>query len=302
MIYSFVNTRLYFAGNTSGHRRRVFSSSGGLNPASPRSAGFFAPFEYAASLFATLFPSPCRICGSLLTNVSRLPVCGDCRAQLKPQSSIDLCLICGERVSRLAVAQADPQVCGLCQRTRPPYQRAVAYGSYDGTLRELLHLLKYEGVKPAAPVLAGLLASATRQLGLKEATVIPVPLHRQKSRERGFNQSEMIAAAAVRELGRGFVLQTSVLARKRPTVSQTGLTRHQRRANLRGAFEVRHAERIAERDVLLVDDVMTTGTTASECARVLLRAGARQVFVATAARVQKLEVAAEPVAAQRATA
>lgn len=162
--------------------------------------------------------------------------------------------------------------------------------------------MKYESVKPAARFLAGLLASETRQLGLKEAIVVPVPLHRQRSRERGFNQSEMIAAAAVRKLGRGFALQSSVLARKRPTVSQIGLTRHQRRANLRGAFEVRHTERIADRDVLLVDDVMTTGTTASECARVLLRAGARQVFVATVARVQKLEVAAERIAPQRATA
>jgi predicted amidophosphoribosyltransferase len=112
----------------------------------------------------------------------------------------------------------------------------------------------------------------------------------------------MIAAAAARELGRGFGLQHSILARKRPTVSQTGLTRHQRRANIRGAFEVRHAERIADRDVLLVDDVLTTGTTASECARVLLRAGARQVFVATVARVQKFEVAGGRIAAARATA
>lgn len=151
-------------------------------------------------------------------------------------------------------------------------------------------------------MLGGVLATAARQLGLKEATVVPVPLNGQRLRERGFNQSEMLAVAAMRELGRGFVLQRSVLARKRPTVSQTGLTRHQRRANIRGAFEVRHKERIAGRDVLLVDDVLTTGTTTSECARVLLRAGARQVFVATVARVQKLEVAAKHSAAARATA
>ena len=228
-------------------------------------------------------------------------MCGGCLAQIRPQSVADLCLICGERVSQLT-EQAEPAICGLCQRARPPFQRGVAFGSYDGTLRELLHLLKYERVKPAARALACLLVTAARQLGLKEATVVPVPLHGQRLRERGFNQSEMIAVAAVRELGRGFVLQGTVLARKRPTVSQTGLTRHQRRANIRGAFEVRHAERISGRDVLLVDDVLTTGTTASECARVLLRAGARQVFVATVARVQKLEVTAEHTAAARATA
>ena len=228
-------------------------------------------------------------------------MCGECLAQVQKQPSADLCLICGERVSQNP-EPAEPAICGLCQRARPPFQRAVAFGSYDGALRELLHLLKYERVKPAARMLATLLATAARQLGLKEATVVPVPLHRARTRDRGFNQSEMIAVAVVRELRGGFVLESSVLARKRPTVSQTGLTRHQRRANIRGAFEVRHAERIAGRDVLLVDDVLTTGTTASECARVLLRAGARQVFVATVARVQKFEVAAEGMVAARATA
>lgn len=280
-------------------RRAVFSSSGGLNPASSPSAGFFAPFEYAGGLFAALFPSPCRICGSLLTNIARLPVCGSCLAQLQPQSTADLCLICGERISQLPRAQAEPTICGLCQRARPPYQRASAFGSYDGTLRELLHLFKYERVKPAAKVLGALLTDATQSLAVTEATVVPVPLHRAKLRERGFNQSEMIAEVAARELG--FVMETSILHPKRPTVSQTGLTRHQRRANIRGAFEVKRAERITDRDVLLVDDVFTTGTTASECARVLLRAGARQVFVATVARVQKLEIATDRMAA-RATA
>jgi ComF family protein len=120
--------------------------------------------------------------------------------------------------------------------------------------------------------------------------VVPVPLHRAKSSDRGFNQAEEIARAAVKQLG-AFELATRVLVRNRPTTSQTGLTRHQRRANIRGAFEVRDTLKIADRNVIVVDDVMTTGTTAEECARVLRKAGAAKVWIATVARVSKLEAA-----------
>jgi len=127
--------------------------------------------------------------------------------------------------------------------------------------------------------------------------VIPVPLHASKLRQRGFNQSELIARAALkRGIGAGTLpLTVSVLERSRPTESQTGLTRHQRRENVRGAFRVVRPDEIAGRDILLVDDVFTTGTTVSECARVLRRAGANSVWVATVARVLKPEVTfAEP--------
>src|SRR5262249_42778832 len=122
--------------------------------------------------------------------------------------------------------------------------------------------------------------------------VIPVPLFKSKLRERGFNQAREIARAFVRQ-GKIAVIQleASALVRVKETASQTGLTRHQRRANLPGAFAVARPERIRGRSLLVVDDVMTTGTTASECARVLMRAGAKQVFVATVARAtRELEV------------
>jgi ComF family protein len=120
--------------------------------------------------------------------------------------------------------------------------------------------------------------------------VVPVPLYRRKQAQRGFNQAEMIARAALKRLSRPkrFELCTGSLLRRRETGSQIGLTRHQRRENLRGAFAVSDATRILKRDVLLVDDVLTTGTTAAECARVLLRAGAARVWVATVARTLKI--------------
>jgi len=119
--------------------------------------------------------------------------------------------------------------------------------------------------------------------------VVAVSLKKHKQAQRGFNQAEMIARVAVKQLSRPkrFELCTGILVRRRDTGSQIGLTSHQRRANLGGAFAVDDPTRILKRDILLIDDVLTTGTTASECARVLLRAGAARVWVATVARTLK---------------
>jgi ComF family protein len=195
----------------------------------------------------------------------------------------------------------DEPRCGLCQRLHPPYERAVAYGSYDGGLRDLIHLLKYQNVRPAAAVLGRMLAEAITGfdaiLPVGEITVVPVPLHARKRTERGFNQSELIARAALKQLNwpERFQISVSALIRRRETESQIGLTRHQRRENLRGAFKVADPTQILKHNVLLVDDVFTTGTTVSECANVLRRAGANRVYVATVARTLKvLEVFAVP--------
>ena len=120
--------------------------------------------------------------------------------------------------------------------------------------------------------------------------VVPVPLHATKLRQRGFNQAELIARSMIKNQPPGLDLQLApeLLTRKRETQSQVGYTRQQRIANLRGAFAADIA--VTGRDILLVDDVFTTGTTVSECARVLRRAGARKVWVATVARVLKAEV------------
>ncbi|MDP9161235.1 MAG: ComF family protein [Acidobacteriota bacterium] len=251
------------------------------------------------SLFATFFPSGCRLCNAPLTNLSRLPVCESCLAGMHPIEGA-VCAVCGERLmspylvdSDVASSVPSDALCGLCRRVTPSYARAVAYGSYDGGLRELIHLLKYQSVRPAADVLGEMLAAAIAKLSTnfeqKTILVVPVPLHRSKLRERGFNQSELIARAALKFLHADGRLRVSpVLKRIRPTKSQIGLTQHQRRENLRGAFAVINPEEIKGSEILLVDDVVTTGTTVSECARILRRAGASNVWVASVGRTLKL--------------
>jgi ComF family protein len=264
----------------------------------------------AEGLFSVLFPSDCRICGEPLLNISRLPVCPDCLASLHPVRG-KMCTTCGERVLS-SYAESDPEGlrrCPVCRRIDRPFERAVAYGSHESGLRELIHLLKYNGVRPAAKVLGRMLAealtalepdfeqagsdqrkSAREMFDQQPILVIPVPLYKTKRRQRGFNQAELIARAALKlnPAGGRLHLAADILQRTHDTHSQIGLTSHQRRENLRGAFAVTRATEVIGRDLLLVDDVYTTGTTATECARVLRRAGARQVWVATVARTLKL--------------
>lgn len=296
-----------------GRGRRVFSSSEDQN----RTPGNKATQKshvarslvllmngIGESLFATLFPSDCRICRKSLVNISRLPVCRDCLSQIHA-ISCEVCAICGESIATpyALSEQQEKLLCGACRQNEPPFAKAVAYGSYNGNLRELIHLLKYEHVKPVAQVLGTMLAEAISEIDdsllAQGVVVVPVPLHKSKRRQRAFNQAEMIANAALRSrekqhTGNGgalpWKLNTRVLERCRATQSQIGLTRSQRRENMRGAFAVVHPKATLNQTVLLVDDVVTTGTTVAECARVLRKAGASKVYVASVARTLRMEV------------
>ena len=213
-----------------------------------------------------------------------------------------LCSICGERlISPHAFSGESGEIrCGLCRRLEQPYVKAAAYGSYECGLRDLIHLLKYQHVRPAANVLGRMLGDAIGNLepsfGDGRVLVVPVPLHAAKQRQRGFNQAEVTSKIALklRPARARYELVGDLLERVRETQSQTGLTRHQRRENLRGAFRVKHPEKIVGCEVLLLDDVFTTGTTVSECARILRRAGAARVWVATVARTLKADVQRAP--------
>jgi ComF family protein len=204
-----------------------------------------------------------------------------------------LCTYCGEDLglpqSSLAhLAPDEPRLCEACREKRPGFAKAIAYGRYENELRELIHLLKFDGMTPIAKRLAHRLAMPV--------AVVPVPLYRSKRRRRGFNHAERIATALTGELKRTdkthrWTMARGALRRQRPTESQSRLSPEGRRRNLRGAFVVPDAARLRDRVVLLVDDIYTTGATASACSQVLLRAGAKQVWVATVARTQREGVA-----------
>lgn len=242
------------------------------------------------SLYSALFPSDCRFCQSPLNNISRLPVCERCLDCIQPISA-PCCRACGDLLPSGFVSGEG--LCPDCAFEAPPFQRAVSYGPYIGGLRELIHLLKYEKIRPAANVLGRMLGDAVATLSLRgDVTVIPVPLHASKLSLRGFNQSELIAKAAIphllKQAGATFKLEPVAMRRRRETPSQVGMSKQERAENLRGAFSVAVPALVREKQVLLVDDVLTTGATVSECTRVLRRAGAHNVWVATVARAVRV--------------
>jgi len=197
------------------------------------------------------------------------------------------CVVCGDGLAGAQLLMGDGR-CVNCRDFEPEFARAVSFGEYEGGLRGLIHLLKYDAVLPVASALGDILAQTIQELlpscGDSQPLLVPVPLHQSKRGDRGFNQAELIARAAMKRLPHRLELATGALVRQRATISQVGLTREQRIENVHDAFRVRDRQQVRGRTVILVDDVMTTGTTLSECARVLKQAGAEKVLAATVAR------------------
>jgi ComF family protein len=183
--------------------------------------------------------------------------------------------------------------CGACRNDEPGFDAARNYALYTGKLRQAVLRLKFAGDHRLGVRLGELLALPWERLpgmdGSGSPLIIPVPLHSSRRRERGFNQSELLATGLAHTLGKvkgkeAPRVETACFCRKRDTPPQTGLSVAGRRENLRGAFEVAKPATVRGRRIVLVDDVMTTGATLSACARTLKRAGAAQVMGITLAR------------------
>jgi ComF family protein len=191
-------------------------------------------------------------------------------------------------------------LCRPCRVVPPDFEKAVAHGVYTGKLRTLLHLLKYDGMAPLAKRLGALLAEQVVAIPdlPNDLVAVPVPLFGKKLRSRGFNQSELLARGLLGALRQRrpdlrIKLASALLVRRRATESQAGLDPHERRANVRGAFFVPRPEVVRGRNVILIDDIYTTGATARACSAALRKAGAASIRVATVARAQ-IEFAPQP--------
>jgi ComF family protein len=193
--------------------------------------------------------------------------------------------------------ESSDALCAECRRQEYAFDLARSFGLYSGNLRAAILQLKFHHRERLGRKLGELLCSLWTCVvgpGLRGSPIVlPVPLHPDRQRQRGYNQAELLARGLAKGLARRAVraedskpplVETHCLRRLRPTVPQAGLDPHARHENVRGVFAVSNPERVREATVLLVDDVMTTGATVSACAEVLKRQGARRVLVLTLAR------------------
>ncbi len=249
------------------------------------------------ALSCAILPASCSLCGSPLPQLSLVPICDVCWMEISIESS-PVCARCGDTVdaAQLKLGPSDSALCRACRLAPPPFVRAVAFGPYQGRMKDAIHALKYGRLHPAAHRLGRMLADAIAQLTAEapsELLVIPIPLHRTKYSERGFNQARSLAEHALRFLGEShpqwrLTLASTTLMRLRATQSQAGLSPHMRRINVRGAFSVSDPSAVVLKHVLVIDDILTTGATARAAAQALLNAGAASVWVATLARARRV--------------
>lgn len=216
-----------------------------------------------------LFPPACIQCGK-----EGERWCPRCRALIERVGG-KVCICCGKRLQK-------GTLCRECKGHRPHYTALRSYGLYRDPLRLAILSAKYRRDLGLGEILAGFLKTLVLEQNWQPELVIPVPLSPSKLKERGYNQVDLFARPLAWSLGLPY--HDRVLVRVREDASQVKLTAESRRLNVARAFTVESPAPVHNRQVLLVDDVATTGSTADVCAGVLLQAGAGQVYVATLAR------------------
>ncbi|MGH9748125.1 MAG: ComF family protein [Candidatus Acidiferrales bacterium] len=242
---------------------------------------FRAAFD---ALVSVLLPAPCRICGATLTDASRIPICAACFASIAPISA-PICGICGRPFELAPQVPSAPGLCRLCRSNFYAFDRARSFALYNDALAGAIVLLKYEEVTSLGNWFSERLAELVQAAGedFRADVVVPVPLHPDRRRERGYNQAELIARPLARHLG--LKVGSYLLVRTKPRPAQLVLSRSEHWKSVRGAYATRHGARVDKLRILLVDDVLTTGATLDACSRALKKAGAATVIGLTVARV-----------------
>lgn len=237
------------------------------------------------------FPQSCVLCGRWVANPDASPLCAECFLQL-PRFRNPLCPVCGVPAPAGELPFPNPETdpgtlepCASCRGQRTFHHSTRAWGPYAGTLRKLIHRFKFSGHRRLAHPLACLLEEAYRQRPnpFSPSCLLPVPSHPRRRRKRGFDQTLLLTRTLARKLD---LPVFPGLCRSRPTLPQFGLDLKARRKNVRNAFRLRQARRLSGADLVLVDDILTTGSTVREISKVLKRDGrAGRILVLTVARV-----------------
>lgn len=245
-----------------------------------------APFAWlwraGSRLLALLIPENCRVCGVDLGAITRIPVCAQCLREIEPIEAEYACAQCRTQFLNGRPLNEDG-LCRLCAAGVTNFDTALACGYYDGALRELILLYKYHKVRPLARHFGALLARSYPR-GQAFDAIVPVPMHWLKYLTRGFDHTQALARELSRRTG---VPVVRAIRKVKRTPAQAELTRARRRENVRRAFAARGGAKLEGLNVLLLDDVFTTGATANAAAAALRKAGAAHVSILTVARADR---------------
>lgn len=245
----------------------------------------------AGDAFASVFfPAGCRLCERVLVQASTVPICQECLGSFPALGGAG-CQKCGQPLATWSLgnaAQADPDgalLCPECHARDYSFDFVRSYALYKGPLVPTIMLLKFERIEPLGCWFAQRLIEVVQRDGIAADVVVPVPLHRLRQRERGYNQAELVAKPLARKLDLPY--RAVLLTRTKPRPDKHILSFEERWESVRGAFATRPGSKVDNLRVLLVDDVMTTGATLDACAKALRGAGAKSVIGLTVARAAR---------------
>ncbi len=228
-----------------------------------------------------LFPPSCPYCKEITGDINRL-LCMECFSQLKFIKT-PYCSCCG----RVFYSGSDNHLCGDCLKSSWNFDKARSIFSYEDIIANLIHGLKYSGDMTGLNTFQHLNMQSPISDDLSSPDfIVPVPLHIKRLRMRGFNQALLLAKKLFPKEKEK--IKYDILLRKTDTSTQTGLSGKQRRKNLKNTFSVKSSSEIIGKNILILDDVFTTGSTVNECAKALKKAGCKRVEVLTICRADKI--------------
>lgn len=239
------------------------------------------------ALASVFFPAGCRLCERTLVQASTVPICAECLGSFAALGG-RVCETCGLPVGAWSLSEGsegERLLCPACQGREYGFDRARSYAIYKAGLVRAILLLKFERMEPLGRWFAKRLAEVAWRERVEADVLVPVPLHRQRQRERGYNQAELIAKPLARLLTLPY--RAVLLVRTKPRPDKHILSLEERWESVRGAFATREGSKVDNLRVLLVDDVMTTGATLDACGKALRGAGAKSVIGLTVARAAR---------------
>ena len=233
-------------------------------------------FQKITTYFLNLiFPPRCVFCGQIMPPHTDFLVCSQCEDNL-PYASGHLCKICGTHIDMVY----GNNICYECRHTKRYFDRAVAPFFYEGLVKNAIIKFKFSGAAANKKVFSKYMIEMIREFD-KIDCILFTPISGKRHRQRGYNQSELLAEDIIKQLSE--IPMYNILRKIKETKPQSKLPKKDRRNNVKDAYIVTGSEKIKDKQVLLIDDVLTTGSTVNECAKVLKKSGAKKVYVLTLA-------------------